>query len=305
MKVLLVTEKSFAPDAETQIYKVLCDANLEVAKISKYTSKAQVLEAVADADALIVRSDIIDAEVMAAAPNLKLIVRAGAGYDNIDLDAATSRGIVVMNTPGQNANSVAELAFTLMLLMARNRFSGSAGSELLGKRIGLHAFGAVARAVARIAKGFGMEVYAYDPFLTPEQIEASGVKAVGSVEELYSNCQYVSLHLPSTPATRSSINYSLLSRMPQNATLVNTARKEVIEEADLMQLMNERPDFRYVADVKPSTAADFEAQFPDRVIFTPKKNGAQTAEANANAGIAAANQAVGFLLQGIDRFRVN
>ncbi|MCR5393845.1 MAG: 3-phosphoglycerate dehydrogenase [Bacteroidales bacterium] len=305
MKVLIATEKPFAAAAVKAMEEVLAKGGIEVAKLEKYTEKKQLLEAVADADGIIIRSDIVDAEVLDAAKNLKLVVRAGAGYDNIDLAAATAHNVVAMNTPGQNANAVAELVFGMLLFQCRNQFSGAAGTELKGKTLGLHAFGNVARNVARVAQGFGMEVYAYDPFLTKEQIESAGVKAVASIPELYKTCQYVSLHCPATKETIGSINYDLLKTMPKGACLINTARKEVIDEAGVMKLMEERDDFKYIADVKPATADDFVAKFGTRVFFTPKKSGAQTAEANANAGIAAANQSVGFLKQGIDKFRVN
>ncbi|MBE6331915.1 MAG: 3-phosphoglycerate dehydrogenase [Bacteroidales bacterium] len=305
MKVLIATEKPFAAAAVKAMEEVLTAGGIEVAKLEKYTEKKQLLEAVADADGIIIRSDIVDAEVLDAAKNLKLVVRAGAGYDNIDLAAATAHNVVAMNTPGQNANAVAELVFGMLLFQCRNQFSGAAGTELKGKTLGLHAFGNVARNVARVAQGFGMEVYAYDPFLTKEQIESAGVKAVTSIPELYKSCQYVSLHCPATKETIGSINYDLLKTMPKGACLINTARKEVIDEAGVMKLMEERDDFKYIADVKPATADDFVAKFGNRVFFTPKKSGAQTAEANANAGIAAAKQSVGFLKEGIDRFRVN
>ncbi|MBQ7238444.1 MAG: 3-phosphoglycerate dehydrogenase [Bacteroidales bacterium] len=305
MKVLIATEKPFAAAAVKAMEEVLTAGGIEVAKLEKYTEKKQLLEAVADADGIIIRSDIVDAEVLDAAKNLKLVVRAGAGYDNIDLAAATAHNVVAMNTPGQNANAVAELVFGMLLFQCRNQFSGAAGTELMGKTLGLHAFGNVARNVARVAKGFGMEVYAYDPFLTKEQIESAGVKAVASIPELYKTCQYVSLHCPATKETIGSINYDLLKTMPKNACLINTARKEVIDEAGVLKLMEEREDFKYIADVKPVAADDFVAKFGTRVFFTPKKSGAQTAEANANAGIAAAKQSVGFLKEGIDKFRVN
>lgn len=305
MKVLILTEKPFAADALAQMQQVLTEAGVEVCLLEKYTDKTQVLEAVADVDGLIVRSDIVDKAVFDAAPNLKIVVRAGAGYDNIDLQAATAAGAVAMNTPGQNANAVAELVFAMMLFMARTRFQASTGSELKGKKLGLHAYGNVGRNVARIAKGFGMEVYAYDPFLSAEKIEAEGVHATKSVEELYETCQYVSLHIPYTAETAGSINMNLLSRMPKKATLINTARKEVVNEPDLLQILADREDFRYIADVKPAAAEEFESRFGTRVLFTPKKSGAQTAEANTNAGVAAAKQSVDFLLHGIDRFRVN
>lgn len=271
MKILIATEKPFAAAAVKAMEEIITAAGLEVAKLEKYTEKKQLLEAVADADGIIIRSDIVDAEVLEAAKNLKIVVRAGAGYDNIDLAAATAHNVVAMNTPGQNANAVAELVFGMLLFQCRNQFSGAAGTELMGKTLGLHAFGNVARNVARVAKGFGMEVYAYDPFLTKEQIESAGVKAVASIPELYSTCQYVSLHCPATKETIGSINYDLLKTMPKNATLINTARKEVIDEAGVMQLMEERADFKYIADVKPATADAFVEKFGTRVFFTPKR----------------------------------
>lgn len=305
MKILIATEKPFAAAAVKAMEEIITAAGIEVVKLEKYTEKKQLLEAVAAVDGIIIRSDIVDAEVLDAAKNLKIVVRAGAGFDNIDLAAASARNVVAMNTPGQNANAVAELVFGMLLFQCRNQFSGAAGTELMGKTLGLHAFGNVARNVARVAKGFGMEVYAYDPFLTKEQIESAGVKAVESIPELYSTCQYVSLHCPATKETIGSINYDLLKTMPKNACLINTARKEVVDEAGLMKLMEERADFKYIADVKPAAADAFVEKFGTRVFFTPKKSGAQTAEANSNAGIAAAKQSVGFLKEGIDRFRLN
>ncbi len=305
MKILIATEKPFAAAAVKAMEEIITGAGIEVVKLEKYTEKQQLLNAVADVEGMIIRSDKVDAEVLDAAKNLRVVVRAGAGYDNIDLAAATAHNVVAMNTPGQNANAVAELVFGMLLFQCRNQFSGAAGTELKGKTLGLHAFGNVARNVARVAKGFGMDVYAYDPFLTREQIEAGGVKAVDSLAELYSTCQYVSLHCPATKETIGSINYNLLKDMPKNACLINTARKEVVDEAGLMKLMDERPDFRYIADVKPGAADEFVAKYGTRVFFTPKKSGAQTAEANSNAGIAAAKQACGYLKEGIDRFRVN
>ena len=305
MKILIATEKPFAAAAVKAMEEIITAAGIEVVKLEKYTEKKQLLEAVAAVDGIIIRSDIVDAEVLDAAKNLKIVVRAGAGFDNIDLAAASAHNVVAMNTPGQNANAVAELVFGMLLFQCRNQFSGAAGTELMGKTLGLHAFGNVARNVARVAKGFGMEVYAYDPFLTKEQIESAGVKAVESIPELYSTCQYVSLHCPATKETIGSINYDLLKTMPKNACLINTARKEVVDEAGLMKLMEERSDFKYIADVKPAAADAFVEKFGTRVFFTPKKSGAQTAEANSNAGIAAAKQSVGFLKEGIDRFRLN
>ena len=305
MKILVATEKPFSAAAVASIREVVEGAGLELVTLEKYTERAELLAAVAEAEGLIVRSDIVDAEVLAAAPQLKIVVRAGAGYDNIDLAAATARGVVVMNTPGQNANAVAELALGMLIYVVREGFSGRTGSELMGKTLGLHAFGAVARNVARVAQGLGMDVYAYDPFLTAEQIAAAGVKPVATAEELYRTCQYVSLHIPATKETVGSIGYGLLSTMPRGAALINTARKEVVDEAGLERLTDERPDFRYVADVKPAAAERFAEKYGSRVFFTPKKSGAQTAEANSNAGIAAARQSVGYLKEGIDRFRVN
>ncbi|MBR3540409.1 MAG: 3-phosphoglycerate dehydrogenase [Bacteroidales bacterium] len=305
MKILIATEKPFAAAAVKAMEEIITGAGIEVVKLEKYNEKQQLLNAVADVEGMIIRSDKVDAEVLEAAKNLRVVVRAGAGYDNIDLAAATAHNVVAMNTPGQNANAVAELVFGMLLFQCRNQFSGAVGTELKGKTLGLHAFGNVARNVARVAKGFGMDVYAYDPFLTREQIEAGGVKAVDSLAELYSTCQYVSLHCPATKETIGSINYDLLKDMPKNACLINTARKEVVDEAGLMKLMDERPDFRYIADVKPGAADEFVAKYGTRVFFTPKKSGAQTAEANSNAGIAAAKQACGYLKEGIDRFRVN
>ncbi|MBR6686661.1 MAG: 3-phosphoglycerate dehydrogenase [Paludibacteraceae bacterium] len=305
MKVLVATEKPFAKVAIDGIKQVLDEAGYEMVLLEKYTEKKELLDAVADADAIIIRSDIVDAEVIAAAKQLKIVVRAGAGYDNVDLQAATNANVVVMNTPGQNANAVAELALGLMVYAVRNLFNGTSGTELMGKKLGIHAYGNVGRNVARVAKGFGMEIYAYDAYCPKEVIENDGVKALDSVEELYSTCQFVSLHIPATAETKNSINYSLLERMPKNAVLVNTARKEVINEVELIKLMEDRTDFRYVTDIMPAANAEFAAQFPTRYFSTPKKMGAQTAEANINAGIAAAKQIVGFIRDGINKFQVN
>ena len=305
MKILVATEKPFAKAAVEAIANVVKEAGMELALLEKYTEKAQLLEAVKDADALIVRSDKVTAEVIAAAPQLKIVVRAGAGYDNVDCAAATERGIVVMNTPGQNANAVAELALGMMVYGVRNLYNGTSGTELMGKKLGIHAYGNVGRNVARIAKGFGMEIYAFDAFCPAEVIEKDGVKALKSAEELYETCQFVSLHIPATAETKNSINYALLNKMPKGAMLINTARKEVINEAEVIKLMEERADFRYVTDIMPAANAEFAEKFPGRYFSTPKKMGAQTAEANINAGIAAANQIVGFLKDGNERFRVN
>lgn len=305
MKVLIATDKPFAAAAVNGIKEVVEQAGFELLLLEKYTQKSQLLEAVEAVDAMIVRSDMVDAEVIAAAGNLKIVVRAGAGYDNIDLAACTEKSIVAMNTPGQNANAVAELTFGMMLMMARNGFNGTSGTELKGKKLGIHAFGNVGRNVARIAKGFGMDVCAFDEYCPKEAIEKEGVVACSTVEELYSSSDYLSINIPLTPQTNKMINKSLLSLMPKAAVLVNTARKEVVNEADLMEMMNERPKFKYASDIEPALKAEMVEQFGARVFFTPKKMGAQTEEANINAGIAAAQQIVGYLKTGVDKFRVN
>lgn len=304
-KVLIATDKPFAAEAVKGIKDVIEKAGFELAILEKYTNKKQLLDAVSTANAAIIRSDIFDKEVLDAAKDLKIVVRAGAGFDNIDLEAATAKNICVMNTPGQNANAVAELAFGLAIYAIRNFYNGTSGSELMGKKLGIHAYGNVGRNVARIAKGFGMEVYAFDPFLSKEQIEKEGVKALSSVEELYSTCQFISLHIPATAETKNSINYTLLNKMPKNALLINTARKEVINETEIVKLMEERKDFKYVTDIMPANHAEMSDKFEGRYFSTPKKMGAQTAEANINAGIAAANQIVDFIKNGNERFRVN
>lgn len=304
-KVLIATDKPFAAEAVNGIRNVIEQAGFELVLLEKYTEKQQLLDAIAGVDAAIIRSDIFDKTVLDAAKNLKIVVRAGAGYDNIDLEAATANNICVMNTPGQNANAVAELALGLAVYAVRNFYNGTSGTELLGKKLGIHAYGNVGRNVARVAKGFGMEVYAFDPFLSAEAIEKEGVKAVGSVEELYSTCQYVSLHIPATAETKSSINHALLSKMPKNALLINTARKEVINESEIVKLMDERKDFKYVTDIMPGNHAEMAEKFAGRYFSTPKKMGAQTAEANTNAGIAAANQIVNFIKNGNAKFKVN
>jgi len=305
MKILIATDKPFAAIAVNGIRKVTEEAGYELALLEKYTEKSQLLEAVADADAIIVRSDIVDNEVFDAAKQLKIVVRAGAGYDNIDLAAATAHNVCVMNTPGQNANAVAELALGLMVYGVRNFYNGTSGTELKGKRLGIHAYGNVGRNVARIAHGFGMEIAAFDPYLSAEAIVNEGIEAVSSAEELYKTCQFVSLHIPATAETKNSIGFNLLSLMPKGAMLINTARKEVIDEAGLLRVMEERSDFRYLTDVTPSIHSELTERFAARYFSTPKKMGAQTAEANINAGIAAAKQIVGFLKDGIDRFKVN
>ncbi len=305
MNVLVATEKPFAPIAVEGIRRVVEGAGFTLSLLEKYTSIDQLLNAVATADALIIRSDKITSQVLDAAPGLKIVVRAGAGYDNVDLDAATAHGVCVENTPGQNSNAVAELVFGLLVMAVRNMFTPSAGTELKGKQLGIHAFGQVGRNVARIAKGFGMEIVAYDPFCPDDIMIAAGVKPVHSVEELYSTSQVVSLHIPATPETRGSIGAKLVEMMPKGAVLVNTARKEVIDEQSLIEALRRRNDIKYVADVRPDAAPEMEQEFSGRVFFTPKKMGAQTAEANINAGIAAANQIVQFLTTGQAPFRVN
>ena len=304
-KVLVATEKPFAKVAIDGIRKEIEAAGFELALLEKYTDKKQLLDAVADAEALIIRSDKVDAEVLDAAKKLRIVVRAGAGYDNIDLEAATAHNVVAMNTPGQNANAVAELALGMLVYAVRNFYNGTSGSELMGKKLGIHAFGNVGRNVARIAKGFGMEVYAFDAYCPADVIAAAGVTPVASVEELYKTCQFVSLHIPATAETKGSIGHDLVGLMPKGATLLNTARKEVIDEAGLMNLMSEREDIRYITDIKPDADADFAQKFAGRYFSTPKKMGAQTAEANINAGIAAARQIVDYIKNGVEKFRVN
>lgn len=305
MKVLVATEKPFAAVAVDGIRDEVEKAGHVLTLLEKYTDKQQLLDAVADADALIIRSDKVDKEVLDAAKKLKIVVRAGAGYDNVDLEEATAHGVVVENTPGQNSNAVAELVFGMAVLMARNAYNGKAGTELKGKRLGIHAFGQVGRNVARIAKGFGMEVSALDPYCPEQDMVAAGVKPVHTVEDLYRESDYLSLHIPATAETRGSVNEALVSLLPKGGVLINTARKEVIDEASLKQAMEHRPDLKYVADVRPDTADEFIEAFGDRVFFTPKKMGAQTAEANINAGLAAARQIVAFFRDGDTRFRVN
>ena len=305
MKVLIATEKPFAPVAVAGIKEVLEQAGYELAMLEKYTEKQQFLTAVADADALIVRSDKVDAEVFDSAKNLKIVVRAGAGYDNIDLEAATAHNVVAMNTPGQNANAVAELVMGLLVYTVRNFYNGKSGSELKGKTLGLLAFGNVGRNVARIAKGFGMKVQAYDAYCPAEAIKAADVVSVSSQAELFKTSDVVSLHIPATSETIKSINAELVNSMKKNAILLNTARKEIIDEAQLIAVLEQREDLKFITDIKPDADADFSAKFPGRYFSTPKKMGAQTAEANINAGIAAANQIVGFLKDGITKFQVN
>lgn len=304
MKVLVATEKPFAAAAVEGIREEVEAAGHTLTLLEKYTEKAQLLDAVKDADALIVRSDKVDAEVLDAAGQLKIVVRAGAGYDNIDLEAATAHQVVAENTPGQNSNAVAELVFGLLVFAVRNFYNGKAGTELKGKKLGILAFGNVGRNVARIAAGFGMEVYAYDAFCPKEVIEAAGVKAVDNQEALFETCDVVSLHIPATPETKQSIGYELVGKMRKGGILVNTARKEVINEPELLKLLSERADLKFVTDIKPDADAEF-AQFEGRYFSTPKKMGAQTAEANSNAGIAAARQINAYFKDGCTKFQVN
>ena len=306
MKVLIATEKPFAREAVEGIKAIFAEAGYETLLLEKYTDKAQLLEAVADVEGLIIRSDKVTAEVLAAAPKLRIVVRAGAGYDNVDLAAARDKGVVVMNTPGQNSNAVAELALGMMVYMARNQFTAGTGSELQGKRIGIHAYGNVGRLVGRKAKALGMEVAAFDPFITDNAVfEADGVCKVDSVEELYATSDYLSLHIPATEQTKRSIGYKLLMSMPKGATLVNTARKEVIDEEGLKATLTERPDLKYITDIAPDTKDELAELFGKRFFATPKKMGAETAEANINAGLAAARQIVDYIENGNTRFQVN
>ena len=306
MKVLIATEKPFAREAVEGIKAIFAEAGYETLLLEKYTDKGQLLKAVADVEGLIIRSDKVTAEVLAAAPKLRIVVRAGAGYDNVDLSAAKAKGVVVMNTPGQNSNAVAELALGMMVYMARNQFTAGTGSELQGKRIGIHAYGNVGRLVGRKAKALGMEVTAFDPFITDNAIfEADGVHKADSVEELYATSDYLSLHIPATEQTRRSIGYKLLMSMPKGATLVNTARKEVIDEEGLKAALTERPDLKYITDIAPDTKDELAALFGKRFFATPKKMGAETAEANINAGLAAARQIVDYIENGNTRFQVN
>lgn len=304
-KVLIATDKPFAKAAVDQIRAAIEKSGYECAFFEKYTGQDQLIQAVKGADALIVRSDLITPEVIEAADKLKIVVRAGAGFDNVNLPAATAKNIVVMNTPGQNSNAVAELALGMMIFQARNHFNGTSGTELLGKKLGIHAYGNVGKLVARIAKGFGMEIYAFDPFVSKADIEADGVHAVDTAEELYSTCDYISLHIPANAKTKQSINFELLSKMKNGATLVNTARKEVIHEDDLLRIFESNDGFKYLSDIAPDNKAVIEEKFAGRCFFTPKKMGAQTAEANINAGIAAAKQIIAFFEKGDTTFKVN
>jgi len=304
-KVLVATDKPFAAVAVKGIRQIVESAGYELVLLEKYTDPADLIKAAEQADAMIVRSDLVTPDVIRAGKNLKIVVRAGAGYDNIDLPASTAAGVVVMNTPGQNSNAVAELVLGMLVYQIRNHFNGSSGTELLGKTIGLHAYGNVGKNVARIAKGFGMAVFAFDPFISSEEISNDGVTPVADIKELYTKCQVVSLHIPANEKTKKSINSDLLSLMPKGAILVNTARKEVINEDSLQQMFAEREDFRYVSDVAPDCLELLKEKFQGRFFVTPKKMGAQTSEANVNAGLAAARQIVDFFEKGDVRFKVN
>jgi D-3-phosphoglycerate dehydrogenase len=305
MTVLVATEKPFASIAVNGIRDVLGRAGFELKLLENYTSREQFLDAVRDADALIVRSDIVDETILSAARNLKIVVRAGAGYDNIDMNAATAKGIVVMNTPGQNSNAVAELSIGLLIYLNRNSFSGTTGIELSRKTIGIHGCGNVGRLIGVKAKGIGMDVYTYDPYVDEALVETYGIKAVSTVQELYRKCQYISVNLPANNNTRELVNFELLSLMPEGATVLNTSRKEIIHEPSLLKMFSERKDFRYATDIAPDCDAQLRSQHPGRYVATPKKMGAQTDEANINAGMAAARQIVNFLLHGNKQFRVN
>ena len=304
MKVLIATEKPFAKEALEAIKKEIVDGGHSVEVLEKYTEKSELLSAVAQANAVIIRSDIVDKDVLDAAKELKIVVRAGAGYDNVDIQSAKEHQVVVENTPGQNANAVAELVFGLLVYAVRNFYNGKSGSELKGKKLGLLAYGNVSRNVSRIAKGFGMDVYAYDAYCTAEQIESDGVTAVSSPSALFEQCDVISLHIPATPETTKSINYELVNKLPKGGILVNTARKEVINEEELLKLMTERQDIKFITDIKPSADEQF-AQFEGRYFSTPKKMGAQTSEANTNAGIAAAKQINAFFNEGCTKYQVN
>lgn len=305
MKILVATEKPFAKKATDEMRNIAQSAGVELVLLEKYTDVNDFFRAVETVDGLIVRSDKVTKEVVAHAKNLKIVVRAGAGFDNLDLAACTERKIVCMNTPGQNSNAVAELAIGMMIFMARNTFAGGTGSELKGKTLGIHAYGNVGRLVGLLGKAFGMNVIAFDPFVKRENVEKDGVGYVETIEDLYKKANYISLHIPANDKTKKSINYALLSLMPQGAFLINTARKEVVNEEDLVKLMAEREDFKYATDIAPENLAELKEKFGNRVFATPKKMGAETSEANINAGLAAIRQAIGFLKDGIDKFRVN
>lgn len=304
-KVLVATVKPFAQKAVEEISVICKEAGYTMVLLEKYAEQAEFVQKVKDVDALIVRSDKVTKEVINNAQNLKVVVRAGSGYDNIDLEAATEKNIVAMNTPGQNSNAVAELAFGMMIYMARGQFNGKPGTELKGKKLGIHAFGNVGINVARIAKGFGMEIFAFDPYIDKKVMEEHGVKAIDSVEEMYKTCDYISLHLPSIPETQKFINNKLVSKMKKGATLINTARKEVVCEEDIIQVFQNRDDLKYASDIAPDTKIEMIERFGNRVYFTPKKMGAQTLEANVNAGIAAISQIINYFEKGDTTFQVN
>mgnify|MGYP004454659889 FL=1 len=305
MKILLATQKPFAAAAVAGIRNIVEEAGYELAILEKYESAEELKAAAADADAIIVRSDKVTKEVIEAAKSLKIVVRAGAGFDNLDLEACSAHGVVAMNTPGQNSNAVAELAIAMMIFMSRNQFTPATGSEIQGKTLGIQAFGNVGRLVGAKAAALGMNVKAIDPFLTAEQIKAGGAEPAGSLEELYSGCNFVSIHIPATPQTIGSIGYDLVTKMPKGATLVNTARKEVIDEAGLLKALEERTDLKYITDVAPDNLEEMKEKCGLRVFATPKKMGAQTAEANINAGLAAARQIVAFFKEGCTKFQLN
>ena len=305
MKVLVATEKPFAKKATEEMKNIAKQAGVEVVLLEKYTDVGDLYKAVETVDGLIVRSDKVTKEVVSHAKNLKIVVRAGAGFDNLDLAACTERGIVCMHTPGQNSNAVAELAIGMMIFMARNTFAGGTGSELKGKTLGIHAYGNVGRLVGLLGKAFGMNVIAFDPFVKRENVEKDGVTYIETIEDMYKKANFISLHIPANEKTKKSINYSLLSLMPQGAFLINTARKEVVNEEDLVRLMTEREDFKYATDIAPENLAVLKEKFGNRVFATPKKMGAETSEANINAGLAAIRQSIGFLKDGVDKFRVN
>ncbi|MCQ2142831.1 MAG: NAD(P)-binding domain-containing protein [Bacteroidales bacterium] len=305
MKILLATQKPFAAAAVNGIKKIAEENGHELVLLEKYAEQPYFVAAVADVDAIIVRSDKVTAEVVKAAPKLKIVVRAGAGFDNLDLAACTEAGVVAMNTPGQNSNAVAELAIAMMIFMARTQFTPATGSEIEGKTVGIQAFGNVGRLVGKKAAALGMKVKAIDPFLSSEQIVAGGAEPAASLEELYSSCNYVSIHIPATPQTIKSIGYDLITKMPKGATLVNTARKEVIDEEGLEKALEERPDLKYITDVAPDNLAALQEKFGLRVFATPKKMGAQTSEANVNAGLAAARQICDFFATGNTKFQLN
>lgn len=304
-KVLVATVKPFAPETIPIIKKICDEAGYEMELVEKYDNQDDLMEAVKGANALIIRSDKVTKEVIEAAGNLEIVVRAGAGYDNVDLEAATANNVVVMNTPGQNSNAVAELALGMMVYFARNLFNGTSGTELKGKKLGIHAYGHVGKLVSNIAKGFGMEIFAFDPYIENEDIRKDNVIPVDSAEELYRKCQYISLHIPANEKTKGSVNYNLMKQMPKGATIVNTARKEVVDEVSLLKIMEERSDFSYLADVAPDCKDEFEQKYEGRYYFTPKKMGAQTKEANVNAGVAAANQIIDFFTKDDITYKVN